>query len=144
MATELTTEEKKAKADAQDALIKHVFDNLRNVLICATFTVAGGAVLKYRADLALGFVFNTVIGVLVILTAFWLFTWNMIHGVEKFIRPIKGTKKAWLIVPFALVYMFSVFAIFQAWPRAQAEQMNKAAPKTVAERGAPLAAPALP
>jgi hypothetical protein len=131
MEEQLTAEEKKVKADAHDALIKHVFDNVRNVLICTTFAVSGVAVLKYSAGLAFGSEFNTAIGLLVFVSAFGLCVWNMLHGVEKLIRPIKGTRKAWLMVPFAIVYMLSVFAVFQAWSRALAEPMNRSVPTTV-------------
>jgi cytochrome c oxidase assembly factor CtaG len=110
----MTNEEKKANSEAHDSLIKHVFDNLRNVLICATIALAGGAVIKYRVELPFGSTFNLIIGVLVTLAAFSLFTWNMIHGVEKLIRPVKGTKIGWLLMPFAVVYMFSIFAVFQS------------------------------
>lgn len=110
----MTNEEKKAKAEAQDSLIKHVFDNLRNVVICATMALAGGAVIKYSTELPLGSTFNVIIGTLVIIAAFCLFSWNMVHGVEKLIRPVKGTRKSWLLIPFAVVYMFSILAVFQA------------------------------
>lgn len=122
MPKELTSEEKKAKADAHDSLIKHVFDNLRNLFISATLALSGGAVLKYHADSPFGSSFNLAIGALVVVAAVGLFGWNMIHGIEKLIRPVKGTRKGWLLVPFAVVYMFAVISIFQAWLSIQAEQ----------------------
>jgi hypothetical protein len=144
MPKELLPEEKKAEAEAQDALIKHVFDNLRNVIICVTLVLAGGAVIKYRAVLPLGSTFNTVIGVLVILSAGGLFGWNMVHGVEKVIRPVKGTRKSWPLVLFASVYMFCVLTVFQALVRTQAEQQfrttaDKHVPHNVVEKGTPQA-----
>ena len=117
-----TLEEKKAKSDAQDALIKHVFNHLRNILICVALTVAGGAVWKNSADLPFNSTFNIATSVLIIISAFVLFTWNMIHGVEKIIRPVKGTNKAWRIVPFAVAYMLVIIVMFQAVTRAQIEQ----------------------
>lgn len=122
MSKELTAEEKKAKADAHDILIKHVFDNLRNLFVCAMLALSGGAVLKYRVELPLGSSFNWGIGLLVVVAAVGLFGWNMLHGIEKLIRPVKGTRKIWLLVPFAVVYMFAVISIFQAWVIVQAEQ----------------------
>jgi Kef-type K+ transport system membrane component KefB len=120
----MTNEEKKANSEALDASIKHVFDNLRNVIICATIALAGGAVIKYRLELPLGAKFNLIIGILVIVAAFVLFTWNMIHGVEKLIRPVKKTKKSWLLIPFAIVYMFSIFAVFQSTIIDQSQQLK--------------------
>lgn len=121
----MTNEEKKANAEAHDSLIKHVFDNLRNAIICATIALAGGAVIKYRSDLPFGSTFNLIIGLLVILAAFFLFTWNMVHGVEKLIRPVKGTKKSLLLIPFAMVYMFSIFAVFQSTIMNQSQQLKE-------------------
>ncbi|MDP4027550.1 MAG: hypothetical protein Q8P42_01075 [Gallionella sp.] len=117
-----THEERKARSDAQDALIKHVFDHLRNVLICVALIVASGAVLKYRADLPFDSAFNIVISVLVFISACGLFVWNMIHGIEKIIRPVKGTKKVWRIMPFTVAYMLIIIIMFQAATRAQIEQ----------------------
>ena len=126
MTTKLSAEEKKVKADAHDALIKHVFDNIRNLLISVTLAVAGGAVLRFRADLLFGSAFNLAIGILVLFSSVGLFFWNMAHGAEKLIRPVKGTRKAWRLVPFAIVYMLAFLAIFQAWARTQAEQQLRA------------------
>lgn len=109
----MTNEEKKAKAQAQDSLIQHVFDNLRNLVICATMVLAGGAVIKYSTELSLDSTFNVTIGTLVILAAFCLFSRNMVHGVVKLIRPVKGTRKNWLLIPFGLplstCFLFSLF-----------------------------------
>lgn len=120
----MTNEEKKANAEAHDSLIKHVFDNLRNAIICATIALAGGAVIKYRSDLPFDSTFNLIIGSLVILAAFFLFTWNMVHGVEKLIRPVKGTRKSLLLIPFAMVYMFSIFAVFQSTIMNQSQHLK--------------------
>lgn len=142
MPVKLTPEEKQLKAEGYDALIKHVFDNLRNLLICISLAIAGGAVFKYRADLSFGSTANVIIGVLVIFTAIGLFGWNMLHGIDKLIRPVKGTRKAWRFVPFSVLYMFSVITVFQALVLLQTEkqlrpQTNNVAPNTVVKREAP-------
>jgi hypothetical protein len=127
MAKELTVEEKRAKADAHDALIKHVFDSLRNLTLSVTLAVSGGAVLRYRAELPFGSAFNLVISILVVIASIGLFLWNMYYGIEKLIRPVKGMKKAWRLLPFTVVYVFTFLAIFQAGLRTQTEQQLRAA-----------------
>ncbi len=114
MSAKMTDEEKRAKGEATDLLIKHVFDNLRNVVICVTIALAGSAIIRYRTELPFGSTINLIIGLLVIAAAIFLFWWNMVHGVEKLIRPIKGTRKSWIFIPVAAVYMFSILAILQA------------------------------
>jgi fumarate reductase subunit D len=110
----MTNEEKNAKAEAEDLLIKQVFDNVRNILICVALALAGGAVIKYRLDLPFGSIFNGIIGSLIVLAAISLFMWNAVHGIEKLARPVKGTRKSWLLIPFVAVYIISILAVFQA------------------------------
>ena len=110
----ITTEEKKANVAAHDTLIKDVFDNLRNLFICISLAIAGGAVYKFRTELPLGSLLNLVIAFLVILVACGLLVWNMFHGLNKLIKTVKGTWNNWLLVSFAFVYVFALFTIFQA------------------------------
>ena len=110
----ITTEEKKANVAAHDTLIKDVFDNLRNLFICLSLAIAGGAVYKFRTELPLGSLLNLVIAFLVILVACGLLVWNMFHGLNKLIKTVKGTWNNWLLVSFAFVYVFALFTIFQA------------------------------
>lgn len=144
MPDDLTQEEKRLKAEAQDALIKHVFDNIRNLLICISLTIAGGAVFKYRSEMQLGSTINVIVAVLVLLAASGLFAWNIHHGVEKLIRPVKGTKRAWLFAPLAMIYMFSVITVSQALLLLQTErqlrpQTNVVTSNTAHKRDAPQA-----
>lgn len=121
----MTNEEKKAKADAEDLLIKQVFDNVRNILICIALALAGGAVIKYRLDLPFGSTFNLIIGILIILAAISLFMWNAVHGLEKLAQPVKGTRKSWLLIPFMAVYIISILAVLQASIHEKAGQQSK-------------------
>lgn len=121
----MTNEEKKAKANAEDLLIKQVFDNVRNILICIALALAGGAVIKYRLDLPFGSTFNLIIGILIILAAISLFMWNAVHGLEKLAQPVKGTRKSWLLIPFMALYIISILAVLQASIHEKAGQQSK-------------------
>lgn len=145
MLDDLAQKEEQLKVEAQNALIKHVFDNLRNLLICISLTVGGLAVFKYRAAFGLGSTINTIISGLIVLTALGLFLWNMFHGIRKFSRPVSGTKKALCMLPFALLYMFASITVFQALFQLQTDmqlrtQTTEAAPNITVKRAAPQAA----
>lgn len=128
MSHDLTPEETKIKAEARDALIKHVFDNLRNVLICATLGVGGVAIIKHSSVLALGSMFNTFLGFFVLLSAIFLLAWNMGHGIERVTRPLKGKRNHWLAFPFAVVYALAVLAVFHAWSLVQVQLISYSVP----------------
>lgn len=138
--TKESTTEQKIKAEASDALIKHVFDNLSNVLICTTIAIAGAAVIRNRDLLALGPEVNTILGIAILFSALALLGWNMIHGIERIIRPIKGSRKSLLFALLAAVYMFAVLAVFHAWSLTQVQQISRIAPYTTVEMDAPQAA----
>jgi len=118
-----------AEADDQDALFKHVFDNLRNALICAALALAGAGIIRWRADLEFfGSTINAAIGVLLILTAFFLCGWNIVNGCKNILTPARGATKIGLYVFASLVYGFLGFAVLQAWAMVQAKQLRIAAP----------------
>jgi hypothetical protein len=144
MSKESTQEQKKVETDTHDVLIKHIFDNLRNIIICATFAVAGAAVVKHSATLALGAMVNIVLGSLVVISAVVLLGWNMIYGARKTISLIKGKKSVWLLLPFVMLYMFAVLAVFHAWSRVEVQQIFRTAPNTGVESDAPQAAHSSP
>lgn len=114
MPENLTPEEKQKKSDDHDALIKHVFDNLRNLFLCITLAFAGVVVAKYRADLVFGSTIDVIIGLLITSTALGLMFWNAYHGIQKLILPVKGTRKALRLVPFVVLYAFSIIPILQS------------------------------
>lgn len=114
--------DKRLKDEARDGLIRHVFDNLRNLSLCIWLILAGGAVIKYNKVLYFPELTNVIIGLLIIVAALGLGGWNMMHGVEKIIRPIVGTRKAFIAVPFAMMYFITVITIIQALMMLYAEK----------------------
>jgi len=122
---EMNEQSEKSKVETHDALIKHVFDNLRNVFICTTLLVACGAIFRYREQLQFGVVVNVVLSILLIFISFSLLSWNMVHGVQKIIQPYKKTRKRWLFLPLALLYMLVIVTIIQAWAMLQSESWRK-------------------
>ena len=73
MSKKMTTEEKKANIAAHDTLIKDVFDNFRNLFLCVTLALSGGAVLKLPPEVSFGSSFNIAIAVLVMIVALMLY-----------------------------------------------------------------------
>lgn len=72
------SEEIEAETGDRDALFKSVFDNIRNIIVCAALAIAGAGVIKWRADLHFfGPIINATIGILLIFIAFLL---HMEHG----------------------------------------------------------------
>lgn len=107
-------EEREIKWKKKDELIKHVFDTLRNLLICVSMAFGGVAIIEYRDALPFNSEFNLFLGGAVVFLSFALCVWNMNHGVEKLIRPIAGTKRAWIFSPLACFYMVAMIIVFQA------------------------------
>lgn len=107
-------EEREIKWKKKDELIKHVFDTLRNLLICVSLAFGGVAIIEYRDALPFNPEFNSFLGGAVVFLSFGLCVWNVIHGVEKLIRPIAGTKRAWIFLPIAFAYMIAGIFVFQA------------------------------
>lgn len=105
-----------------DALIKHVFDNLRNTFLCSALALAAGAIIKYQNEVGFTPESNIVIAFFVIASALVLFCWNLVHGVVKVVRPAKGTRKLWVLVPLSAAYMLALITLFPAVIRAQTEQ----------------------
>jgi len=108
------TAAKKLKNEAHDELLKHVFDNVRNLTLCIWLILAGGAVIKYNAVLSFSPLTNLIFGCAIILIALGLGVWNMAHGVEKIIRPVVGTRKALIYIPASMAYFLLVLTIIQA------------------------------
>lgn len=134
MRTFTLIEEQPAVYD-QDALFQHVFDNLTNVIICAILTLAGAGVIKFRADLEpLGATINAAVGILLILTAFFLCAWNMVNGYKKIVISTQGPIKAGVYVLAFLVYGFLAFAVLQAWGMFQTKKLYAAVPAIAVER----------
>jgi len=124
MCNEVTID-KKAKFEANSALIKHVFDNLRNFFYSVTLTLIGGAVLKYGSDQSYFPYQNVVIGLFIILLAVTLFAWNCVHGMMFFSINLKNTWKRWLYVPLFALYFFVANEAFHISIRLQAAQQLK-------------------
>ncbi|MEQ1560591.1 MAG: hypothetical protein ABL933_16850 [Methyloglobulus sp.] len=127
MSKKLTPEEAEARGKVRDELIKHVFDNLRNTIICVTLFFAGLAFYGHSADLPLSPNINRFIGALIGGLAAFLFAWNMIHGGEKVIRPIKNARTKWLFLPLIATYLLLIFAIFGALSIMNFEQQSRPA-----------------
>jgi hypothetical protein len=137
-----TLVEEQSTANDQDALFQHVFDNLRNVIICAILTLAGAGVIKFRASLEpLDSTINAAVGILLILTAFFLCGWNMANGYKKIVTSTRGTTKAGVYLLALLIYGFLIFAVLQAWAMLQAKQLHNPASDTAVERAQPAPAP---
>lgn len=113
---------KKLKQAAHDELIRHIFDNLRNLSLSIWLILAGGAVIKYNAVLYFPQLTNVIIGIVIILVALGLGCWNMVHGVEKIIRPVVGTRKALIYIPSSMAYFLTVLTIVQALVQLIAEK----------------------
>ncbi|SCX91315.1 hypothetical protein SAMN05216420_101315 [Nitrosospira sp. Nl5] len=134
MRTFILIEDQPATND-QDALFQHVFDNLRNVIICATLTLAGAGVIKFRTELEpFGATINAAVGILLILTAFFLCGWNMVNGYKRIVTSTQGTTKAGVYVLAFLVYGFLAFAVLQAWGMLQTKKLHTAVPAVAVER----------
>lgn len=141
MRTFTLIEEQPAVYD-QDALFQHVFDNLRNVIVCAILTLAGAGVIKFRVDLEpFGATINAAVGILLILTAFFLCGWNMVNGYKKIVISTQGTTKAGVYVLAFLVYGFLVFAVLQAWGMLQTKKLHTAVPGIAMEKAKHAPAP---
>lgn len=118
--SELTDEERKIAEEREikwknrDDLIKHVFDNLRNLIICVSLAFGGVAITEYQDALPFNPEFNSFLGGAVVILSFVLCVWNMIHGAEKLLRPIAGTKIALIFSPLACFYMVAMIIVFQA------------------------------
>ena len=137
-----TLVEEQSAANDQDALFQHVFDNLRNVIICAILTLAGAGVIKFRANLEpLDSTINAAVGILLILTAFFLCGWNMANGYKRIVTSTRGTTKAGVCVLAFLIYGFLIFAVLQAWAMLQPKQSHIAASDPAVERAQPVPAP---
>ena len=124
MSKEVTID-KKAKFEANSALIKHVFDNLRNLFYSVTLTLIGGAILKYGSDQSYFPYQNVVVGFFIILIAVALFAWNCVHGMMYFSINLKNTWKRWLFVPLFTLYFFVANEAFHISIRLQAAQQLK-------------------
>ena len=118
-------EEADPYTDDQDALFKHVFDNLRNALICAALALTGAGIIKWRADLEFfGSNINATIGILLIVTAFFLCGWNIVNGRRNILIRAGGGARVALYILASLVYGFLVFVVFQAWAMVQPKQLR--------------------
>lgn len=118
-------EEEEAEAGDQEVLFKHVFDNLRNTLICAALALAGAGIVKYREDLELfDSAINATVGILLILTSFFLCGWNTVDGYKKILLPARGATKAGLYILASLIYGFLAFAGLQAGAMFQPKQLQ--------------------
>lgn len=127
--------EEEAEADDQHALFKHVFDNLRNTVICAVLALAGAGIIKYRRELEFfDSTINAAAGTLLILAVFFLCGWNMVNGYKKIVMSTKGTTRIGLYVLAFLLYGFLAFAVLQAWAMLQAKQPSITVPDTAVER----------
>ncbi|MDQ3185409.1 MAG: hypothetical protein M3Q16_02890 [Pseudomonadota bacterium] len=128
-------QEEQFTANDQEALFRHVFDNLRNVITCAALTLAGAGIIKFREDLEpFGSNVNAAVGVLLIFTAFYLCGWNMVNGYKKIATSTQGKTKAGVCVLAFLVYGFLAFAALQAWAMLQTKQLYIATPGTAVGR----------
>lgn len=76
----------------RDELIKFVFDNIRNVLICASLLTAAAAVFRYRVELPLGGAWNGFLAIALAIAGMVLLSWNLIHGVATIARPYKTNR----------------------------------------------------
>lgn len=137
-----TLVEEQLTAGNQDAVFQHVFDNLRNVIICAILTFAGAVVIKFRANLVPSDpTINAAIGILLILTALFLCGWNMVNGYRKIVTSTRGIVKAAIFVLAFLIYGFLIFAMLQAWAMLQPKQSHIALSNAAVERIQPAPAP---
>ncbi len=128
-------EDADAEAADQDALFKHVFDHLRNALICAVLALAGAGIIKWRSDLEFfGSTINAAIGVLLILTTCFLCGWNIVKGCKNILMPARGATKVGLYLLASLVYGFLAFVAFQAWAMGQTKHSRMAAPDLMVGR----------
>lgn len=124
MSKKSTQEEIDKRQNAHDALIKHVFDNIRNLLMCSSLAFAGGAAFKLRSEVTINSTISGIIAAFVIFIAVGLLFWNMIHGIDKIIRPVKGTRKIWYYFPFMLLYVFSAIVVFEALLLLQSDKIR--------------------
>jgi len=84
-----------------DELIKHVFDNLRNLFLAVSLTTVGGAVIRYHDQLGLEpWLAFSILVAFVILSGF-LLVWNGAHGVAKLLQG----KHMLLVIPVFLIYI---------------------------------------
>lgn len=113
------------KVLSHDELIKFVFDNIRNILMCATLFVAAAAVFHFRSEFPLGSYWNGFLALALIIASMGLLSWNLIHGVATIARPYKTNRwrTLFVLIPVAIIYMSAGWAIFTAVPRA--EVVNK-------------------
>lgn len=104
-----------------DELLKFVFDNVRNVLICASLITAAAAIFRYRAELPLGGSWNGFLAIALAIAGMGLLSWNLIHGVATIARPYKTNRSRTLfvLIPLGAIYMSAGWAILSAVPRIQ-------------------------
>jgi hypothetical protein len=108
-------EEIEVEADDQDGRFRHIFDHLRNIMICAALALAGTGIVAYRAELQFfGSTLNAAVGILLILTSSVLGGWNIVEGYKKILAPAEGSAKIWLYVLTLLLYGFLAFVLLQA------------------------------
>lgn len=110
------------KGMTHDELIKFVFDNIRNVLICASLITAAAAVFRYRAELPLSGTWNGFLAIALAIAGMGLLSWNLIHGAATIARPYRTNRwrTLFVLVPLAAIYMCTSWAILAALQRVQA------------------------
>lgn len=95
-----------------DELIKHVFDNLRNVFLSVSLVTVGGAVIRYHKQLDLEpWLAFLILMAFVILSGF-LLVWNAAHGISKILHG----KHIVFVIPIFLLYMGMAVVALHAAP----------------------------
>ena len=100
-----------------DALISHVFTNLRNTFLCATLGITGRYIHQNSNTLDMAPRITEILGFTLIFISILLLFWNLVHG---FTRPILHWKrKKYLAVkllfslPFIFIYAITTIALFE-------------------------------
>lgn len=98
---------------SQDALIKFVFDNLRNVIICASIMATSSAARHLQGKLSLYPSFNHLIAFILAIFSIVLLTWNLIHGVTTIARQFQMNRWALTLIAMPLmgIYMYLMWVV---------------------------------
>lgn len=97
-----------------DELIRFVFDHFRNIGICVTLVIGGGAIMKYRAEMPFGSTISFAMGIVVAVGALILFGWNAVYGGNRLIFQFEGKTKKFLAGSAVALYLVTIMMLLKA------------------------------
>lgn len=98
----------------QDELINFVFNNLRNVIICASIVAAVPATRHLQGNLSLCPSCNDFLALILVIFGIGLLTWNLVHGAATILQQFQMNRCVLTLIALPLmgIYMYLMWIIW--------------------------------